>query len=144
MILHRPWQMSRTGLVALACVAAAPASAQVRGVYPLGMSAVNAGAAFGPGVSYVNAFLFYARDEMRGPSGELLATGRQTVLMDLNTIAWATAKPVFLGARYALAATLPIANNSLTSDLLGPQSGGGGFADSYYQPVILGWKLSRA
>ena len=139
-MIHRSWLMCTTAVIALA----APASAQVRGVYPLGMSAVNAGAAFGPGVSYVNAFLFYARDEMRGPSGELLATGKQTVLMDLNTIAWASAKPVFLGARFAMAATLPIANNSLTSDLLGPQSGGGGFADSYFQPAILGWKLSRA
>ncbi len=130
-------------VAALLC-AAMPVAGQVRGVYPLGMSAVSAGSLFGPGVSYVNAFLFYARDELRGAKGELVATGKQTVLMDLNTIAWASQKPVLFGARIALAATLPIANNSLTSDVLGPQSGGGGFADSYYQPLMLGWKLSRA
>lgn len=130
-------------LAALLC-AAMPVVGQVRGVYPLGMSAVSAGSLFGPGVSYVNAFLFYARDELRGAEGELVSTGKQTVLMDLNTIAWASRKPVLLGARIGLAATLPIANNSLTSDVLGPQSGGGGFADSYYQPLMLGWQLSRA
>lgn len=124
--------------------AAIPLYGQVRGVYPLGMSAVQAGSLFGPGVSYVNAFLFYARDELRGAEGELVASGKQTVLMDLNTIAWATRKPVVFGARLAQAATLPIANNSLTSDVLGPRSGGGGFADSYYQPLILGWQFSRA
>jgi hypothetical protein len=128
---------------ALLC-AAMPLAGQVRGVYPLGMSAVGAGSLFGPGLSYVNAFLFYARDELRGAQGQLVATGKQTVLMDLNTIAWASRKPVLFGARIAAAATLPIANNSLASDLLGPQSGGGGFADSYYQPLMLGWQLSRA
>jgi len=121
-----------------------PLAGQVRGVYPLGMSAVGAGSLFGAGVSYVNAFLFYARDELRGAQGQLVATGKQTVLMDLNTIAWASRKPVLFGARIAAAATLPIANNSLASDLLGPQSGGGGFADSYFQPLMLGWQLSRA
>jgi len=130
-------------VAALLCVAM-PLAGQVRGVYPLGMSAVSAGSLFGPGVSYVNAFLFYARDELRGAEGELVSTGKQTVLMDLNTIAWASRKPVLFGARLAGAVTLPIANNSLTSDVLGPQSGGGGFADSYFQPLMLGWHLSRA
>ena len=42
-----------------------------------------------------------------------------------------------------MSATLPIANNSLASDVTGSISGGGGLADSYYQPVILGWALKR-
>ena len=42
-----------------------------------------------------------------------------------------------------MTATIPIAKNSLTSDVNGPQSGGGGLADSYYQPFILGWNESR-
>jgi hypothetical protein len=130
-------------LAALSCLAM-PAAAQVRGVYPLGMSAVGSGSLSEPGISYTNAFLFYQRDEMRGTDGELTATGKQTVLMDMNTLAWATTKPILLGARLGVAATLPIANNSLSSDVLGPRSGGGGFADSYYQPLILGWRLPRA
>ena len=40
-------------------------------------------------------------------------------------------------------ATLPFAKNDLTSDINGNISGGGGFADSYYVPFILGWNKER-
>jgi hypothetical protein len=36
-----------------------------------------------------------------------------------------------------------IANNSLASDAQGAVSGGGGLADSYYQPLILAWRADR-
>jgi hypothetical protein len=120
------------------------AFAQVRGVYPPGMSTINSGVTAAPGFSYSNLFLFYARDELKGPEGEVLNTGLNTVLMDMNTVIWASNKEIVLGARYSVAVTLPIANNSLSSESEGALSGGGGFADSYYQPVILGWRLSRA
>lgn len=125
---------------------ASRAFGQVRGVYPLGMSATNSGVSPEPGLTYVNAFLFYARDELRGPDGEILATGANSVLMDMNTFTWVSKGTVRAlgGARYAVSATIPLANNSLSSDVQGSISGGGGLADTYYQPVILGWRLSRA
>ena len=66
-------------------------------------------------------FLFYSRDELRGPDGEVTATGLNTVLMDMNTFAWVSEEddPALGGARFSFAATLPIANNSLRSDLTG-------------------------
>ena len=48
-----------------------PLLAQVRGVYPLGMTAVNSGVTPAPGWSYSNQFLYYSRDESKGPSGEV-------------------------------------------------------------------------
>lgn len=48
------------------------------------------------------------------------------------------------GAKFSLSATLPIANNSLADSVRGTLGGGGGFADSYYQPLILGWQKKRA
>ena len=117
--------------------------AQNRGVYPLGMSATNSGATPAPGLTYSNLFILYSRDESRGADGELLGTGSNSVLMDMNTFVWATRTPILGGARYAASATLPFANNSLASDASGAVSGGGGFADSYYQPVILGWEKTR-
>jgi hypothetical protein len=119
------------------------ASAQNRGVYPLGMSATNSGATPAAGLTYTNLFILYARDESRGADGEVLATGGNSVLMDMNTFVWASRKPILGGARYAASATLPFANNSLASDATGAVSGGGGFADSYYQPLILGWEKTR-
>ena len=64
--------------------------------------------------------------------------------MDLNSLVWVSKKKIgFLGgAVFSASATLPIANNSLTSDVHGALSGGGS-QDSYYQPFILGWRKQR-
>jgi hypothetical protein len=64
----------------------------------------------------------------------------------MNSIIWVAKKaiPLLGGAIYSCVATLPIANNSLSSDTEGTISGGGGLADSYYQPLILGWQTDRA
>jgi hypothetical protein len=119
------------------------ARAQNRGVYPLGMSATSSGVTPEPGFTYVNQLLIYSRDKSKGPEGEVLATGSNSVVMDMNTIAWVSNKKI-LGAKFSMTATLPFARNSLTADFTGPISGGGGFADSYYQPFILGWEMNRA
>src|SRR5262249_41270292 len=122
-----------------------PAQAQNRGVYPLGMSATNSGVTPDSGFSYVNQFLFYARDESKGSRGEVVATGLNSVMMDMNTIVWVSRGNIGALGRplFSMSATIPIANNSLTSDVAGALSGGGGLADSYYQPFILGWRMKR-
>jgi hypothetical protein len=119
--------------------------AQVRGVYPVGMNATNSGVTPEAGITYSNLFVFFSRDEEKGPHGEILATGQNSILMDMNSFVWVSKKEMDLlgGAVFSASATLPIANNSLTSDIRGAISGGGGFADSYYQPLILGWRKQR-
>ena len=112
---------------------------QVRGVYPVGMSATNSGVTPRSGFSYSNLLAIYSRNKFKGTHGETLATGGQSVTMDLNSFVWVSRKEIVGGARFSMSATLPVANNSLTSDVQGPISGGEGFADSYYQPFILGW-----
>ena len=74
-----------------------------------------------------------------GPS----VTGQNYVLMDMNTLAWVSKKKFSGGANFSAVATLPFAKNNLTSDIQGNISGGGGFADSYYMPFILGWNRER-
>lgn len=132
-------------VVVAICGFITPAQPQVRGVYPVGMNATNSGAVPEAGVSYSNLFVFFSRDEEKGPHGETVATGQNSIMMDMNSFAWAREKPIRLlgGAVLAAVATLPIANNSLTSDVNGPLNGGGGFADSYYQPLVLGWRTQR-
>lgn len=136
----------RLGLLA-ACMwwIASLAYAQNRGVYPLGLSAINSGVSAAPGFTYNNSFLFYARDEQVGGNGEVLATGQQAVLLDMNTVLWGSSQQLAtLGnARFSCAATIPIANNSLSSSTQGAISGGGGLGDIYLQPVILGWSAQR-
>jgi hypothetical protein len=132
-----------SALMSAACCAAFTSMAQNRGVYPLGMSATNSGVTPEPGFAYVNQLLIYSRDKSKGPDGEVLGTGTNAVVMDMNTLAWVSRKKILGGARFSMTATIPFAKNSLTSDVTGPVSGGGGLADSYYQPFILGWNESR-
>ena len=139
------WVMSVTlGLALCVFVLNGQARAQNRGVYPLGMSATNSGVTPEAGFSYVNQLLIYSRDRSKGPNGEVLATGSNSVVMDMNTLAWVKKKKILGGAKFSMSATLPFAKNSLESDITGTVSGGGGFADSYYQPFILGWEKKRA
>jgi hypothetical protein len=120
-----------------------PADAQVRGVYPTGMSATNSGVTPGSGLTYSNLFIFNSRDESKGPDGEVVATGSNAVMIDLNTFLWVSRGTLTGGARFSAAATLLVSNSSLASDTAGQLSAGGGFADFYLQPVILGWTTER-
>jgi hypothetical protein len=131
-------------LIAVCMLLAAQAQAQNRGVYPLGMSATNSGVTPGAGFTYANQLLFYSRDHAKDDIGNTLpVTGENYVLMDMNTLAWVSKKKFVGGAAFSAVATLPFARNSLTSDSKGRVSGGGGFADSYYLPFILGWNRDR-
>jgi hypothetical protein len=120
------------------------AFAQNRGVYPLGMGGLNSGVTAKPGFTYINQLLFYSRDHARDDAGhELPVTGQNYVLMDLNTLAWTSDWKLPGGTAFSASATIPIARNSLSSDSAGDISGGGGLADSYFLPVILGWTRDR-
>jgi len=131
-------------VAALAVIFSAPLPAQSRGVYPLGMSAVNSGLTSEAGFSYANQLLYYARDSSKDDAGNTLqASGYNGVLMDLNTLVWVGGKQILGGARYSASVTLPVAKNELESDIHGPVSGGSGFADSYFLPLILGWNEER-
>src|SRR3954453_12313864 len=125
--LNAGWTIP-AGLSMAALALAAPALAQIRGVYPQGMSATNSGVTPEPGFTYSNLFIFFSRDHLKGPAGETLNTGQNSVMMDMNSFVWVSGKRIEAlgGARFSSSATLPIANNSLSSDTAGALSGGGG------------------
>src|SRR3954469_9833719 len=137
--------MRRSGLTATLAVCLcvgtpAHANAQSRGVYPLGMTATGSGVTPDPGFTYANQLLFYSRDESKADDGSPLpVSGQNAVIMDMNSLVWVSNRTVLGGARYSMVATVPVAKNQLVSDIHGQLSGGGGLADSYYLPVILGW-----
>ncbi len=58
--------------------------AQVRGVYPVGMNATNSGVTPETGITYSNLFVFFSRDEKRDSEGNVVATGRNSIMMDLK------------------------------------------------------------
>lgn len=111
---------------------------QNRGVYPLGMSALNAGSLPDSGWTYANQLLYYTRGRAKDNNGHTEpVNGAHVVLMDMNTLTWVNHRSTD-GIHYAASATLPFARNSLTSDVEGPINKGSGFGDSYYLPLILG------
>jgi len=117
--------------------------AQNRGVYPLGMTAINSGVMPESTFTHANQVLLYTRDQAKDNEGQTLPVmGNHAVILDMSTITWVSDKKV-LGARYAASATLPFSKNDLTSDLQASLGGGSGFADSYYLPVILRWRWTR-
>ena len=104
------------------------------------MTAVGSGVTPDPGVTYANQLLFYSRDESKADDGSTLpVSGQNAVIMDMNSFIWVSRRTLLGGAHYSAVATLPVAKNQLVSDIHGQLSGGGGFADSYYLPLILGW-----
>jgi hypothetical protein len=136
-VTARLWNAAR---IAVACGLFVPDSAysQNRGVYPLGMTALNAGSLPDSGWTYGNQLLYYARDRAKDKDGHAEpVSGAHVVLMDMNTFTWVDRRSTN-GFHYAASATLPFARNSLTSDVEGPINQAGGFGDSYYLPLILG------
>jgi len=108
------------------------------------MGTINSGVTARPGFTYINQLLFYSRDHARDDDGNALpVTGDNDVLMDLNTLAWTSNWSLPGGTTFSASATIPVARNSLTSDLAGDISGGGGLADSYFLPLIFGWNRDR-
>jgi hypothetical protein len=121
-----------------------PAHAQVRGLYAPGMTATNSGVLPEPGLTYQNLFLLYTFDQLKGPNGTPLPINlAASVFADANIFVWVSKKKVLNGS-YAAMAFLPFANSSLSTVAFGALAGGAGFGDSYYSPLTLGWKLSRA
>ena len=145
-IAQQTGEKFRPGISLAICVAilTVRAQGQNRGVYPLGMSALNSGITPQPGFTYSNQLLFYSRDQAKSDDGSTLpVAGSNSVLMDMNSFIWVSRKNILNGAHYSAIATLPVAKNDLTSDVLGNITGGSGFADSYYVPLVLGWNKER-
>src|SRR5581483_9362140 len=109
--------MRRISVIAGVWMAAAGTQAQNRGVYPLGMTATNSGVTAAPGFTYSNQLLIYTRDHAKDAGGNTIATGENAVIMDMNTLTWASENHYLFHPRFSAAATLPFARNSLTSDI---------------------------
>src|ERR1700751_5197399 len=107
-VRKHPDRLSRIRISWFECVIAAwtmigQSGAQVRGVYPLGMTATNSGVTPEAGFTYSNQFLFYSRSELKDSTGQVTATGQNSVLMEMKSIVWVAQKaiPPLGGAIYS-------------------------------------------
>src|SRR5260370_18554046 len=85
----------------------------------------------------------YSFNQFRSASGAVVAQNNAAVFIDINAFEW-VAKKKILGANYAVAALLPFSNSSISSPTLAAIAGGGGFSDSFYQPLHFSWHFKRS
>jgi hypothetical protein len=134
--------------VVLLC-GALPTCAQQSGQWVPGQFGLNAGVIPDPGITYQNLALNYSAGTLNDSNGNARPgiTGTYQFWVDENIFMYVP-KFKFLGAYLAPYVSLNVANGSLVADIagtnLGLKAGGDGLADTYVQPVNLGWHFSRA
>ncbi len=124
-------------------------NAQQKGQYQPGQYGLNAGVLPDPGITYANFDLNYDARQLDFANGiPVAATGDFNVWV-VENIFFYVPPMKFLGAKYAPYVAIPtLATGSLTLPFLGNgktvETGGLALADTWFQPLNLGWHLPRA
>jgi hypothetical protein len=143
----------KVGLAILICVlvfSAVPANSQQKGQYIPGQQGLNAGVLPDPGFTYANLTLNYSADTLKNANGNSIPLTGSYDIWAIENIFFYVPKFKFLGAKVAFMVAAPtLANGSLTLGSLrfpniALNAGGEGLADTWVQPVTLGWSLKRA
>ncbi len=135
----------------LACMllgGASSALAQQKGQWVPGQFGLNAGVIPDPGITYANLALNYSASQLNGPNGNAVSaiTGTYSFWVDENIIYYVP-KHKFLGGYFMPYIALNYANGELVANItgtsLGSGGGGSGFADTYVQPLNIGWHFGK-
>jgi len=136
-------------LAVLICICALPAIAQQKGQWVPGQFGLNPGVIPDPGITYANLAMNYSASQLNDSNGNKLlqnVTGTYAFWVDEN-ILYYVPKHKVLGGYYMPYISLNVANGSLVADLSGTNlsanGGGAGFADTYVQPLNLGWHFGK-
>jgi hypothetical protein len=137
----------------LACMllwGASSAFAQQKGQWVPGQFGLNAGVIPDPGFTYANLALSYSAGQLNGSAGNKLpgVTGTYSFWVDENIIYYVP-KHKILGGYYMPYIALNYATGNLVAEIalgqtnLGSAAGGSGFADTYVQPLNIGWHFGK-
>ena len=124
--------------------------AQQKGQYLPGQQGLNAGVLPDPGFTYANMTINYYADTLTNANGSSVPLNTAYNVWAVENIFFFVPKGKFFGAKFAPYIAAPtIANGSLTLGAINfpnltLNAGGGGIADTWIQPVNLGWSLKRA
>jgi len=136
----------------LACLIVGCASllqSQQKGQYVPGQQGLNAGVVPDPGVTYANMTINYSASQLNNANGNSVSGISGTYSFWVNeNVFYYVPKFKVLGATFAPYAAVNFANGSLVAGLVGTNlsanGGGEGLADTWVEPVNLGWHLKRA
>jgi hypothetical protein len=136
----------------LACMflgGASSALAQQKGQWVPGQFGLNAGVIPDPGITYANMALNYSASQLNGPTGNNVPgiNGTYSFWVDENIIYYVP-KHKFLGGYFMPYIALNYASGELVANITGTNlsggGGGSGFADTFVEPLNLGWHLKHA
>jgi hypothetical protein len=146
-IIHGRWKFSVLICIALSC--SPSLMAQQKGQYQPGQYGLNAGVLPDPGITAVNLDLNYNAGQLNFANGTpVKARGTYNVWV-MENIFFYVPKFKILGAKFAPYVAFPtLATGSLTLPFLGDgvtvATGALALADTWFEPVNLGWHLPRA
>jgi hypothetical protein len=122
-----------------------PLVAQQRGQYMPGQSGLNAGILPSPGFTYGNIEVNYSSSTLNGPKGNRIPIDGTYNVWAIENIFYYVPSVKVLGGNLGFMVILPtLANGSLAVPEYGVNGGGFGLADTWLQPISLGWHLKRA
>ncbi|HST12307.1 MAG TPA: transporter [Terriglobales bacterium] len=138
-----------TVLICLYFLGAVAAYAQQRGQYVPGQQGLNSGLLPNPGITYANMTINYAADALITSSGGRVSLTGSYDLWAVANIFFYVPNFKIVGARPSFMAAPTFANGSVTLGSLNfpnvaLEAGGVGLADTWVQPLTLGWSLKRA
>ncbi len=122
--------------------------AQQKGQWQPGQFGLNAGSIPSPGITYANMPLIYSASQLNDSSGNAIpgVTGSYSVWVDEN-IAYYVPKQKILGGYFMPYIDLNWASGELVADFTGTDlttgGGGSGFADTFVEPLNLGWHFGK-
>jgi len=126
-----------------------PLLGQQKGQWVPGQFGLNAGVIPEPGITYGNLAMNYSADRLNNSNGDRIlqnVTGTYSFWADEN-IFYFVPSHKFLGGYFMPYIAVNVANGSLVADIngtnLGASAGGSGLADTYVQPVNIGWHLGK-
>jgi hypothetical protein len=135
---------------------ALPLFGQQKGQWVPGQFGLNAGVIPDPGITYANLALNYSADRLNNSNGDRIlqnVTGTYSFWVDENILYYVPAHK-FLGGYFMPYIAINYATGSLVADLppllpgstsgISLSGGGSGLADTYVQPLNMGWHFKRA
>ena len=122
--------------------------AQQKGQWVPGQFGLNAGVIPDPGITYGNIALNYSASQLNNSNGDGFPgfNGTYSFWVDENIIYYVP-NHKFLGGYFMPYIALNYANGELVANItgtnLGTGGGGSGFADTYVQPLNIGWHFRK-
>jgi len=124
------------------------ALAQQKGQWVPGQFGLNAGVIPDPGITYANLALNYSASQLNGPNGNRVPgiNGTYSFWVDENII-YFVPKHKILGGYFMPYIALNYANGELVANITGTNlsggGGGSGFADTFVEPLNIGWHFGK-